>query len=154
MKSLIKTLVVATLGVTAFAAFAGEISGSSIDATDASSWTNSTAAYAQQEIGVTYGGGRILNSTIVARGVHNEAASRGGSSYQYIGLATGGTMNRVTVVADGAHNRSTGSGARAEQLIGAVLGGTMTNTTVIANRAMNNAQNDSARANQKIGVVN
>ena len=155
MNSLLKTFLVATFGAAAFAAGAGEISGSNIDAYQARNQTFSDDAQARQEIGVTWNVGRILNSTVWARGTSNEAASRGGYSGQYIGVAVGGTMNNSTVWADGARNRSAGTRAFADQQIGLVgPNGYMTNSTIGATQAFNNANNDGSVVTQRIGVVN
>src|SRR5262245_27266488 len=119
MNSLIKTVVVATLAVTALAASAGEISDSNIDAYMAKNQTFSAGAYAAQEIGSVNGNGRMVSSTVWARGTSNEAASRGSWSIQSIGIVNGKMENSV-IWADGARNRSAGEGARALQEIGLI----------------------------------
>jgi hypothetical protein len=146
-------LIAASCGFT-FAAFAGEIANTTIDAVGAENLTNSNYAVAWQEIGVTTGTGRILNSYINAHGARNHAASRVGLASQRIGVADNGTLDNVRVWAQRAFNQSTASGARAYQEIGTVgAGGKMSNVTVFAEGANNRATQDESIARQRIGMV-
>lgn len=156
MQALIKTALVAALSLSAFGAFAGEISDSTVYGAEAKNETGSAGAQAYQYIGSTYGSGKITNNShIWARGAHNGAFSINGVASQEIGVAgKGGTMSNVTVFADRADNGAMGRGATATQEIGKVSNGTMKNVTVWATDARNIAATDGSVAKQKIGVVN
>jgi len=149
-----KFALMAALSGSVLAAYAGEISNTTIDAVGAENLTNSKYAVAWQEIGVATGSGRILNSYINAQGARNHAASRVGLSSQRIGVAENGTMDNVRVWAQRVFNQSTAAGAQATQDIGVARnGGKMGNVTVFAEGATNRATQDESIARQRIGVA-
>src|SRR5260221_4203304 len=121
MQALVKTALIAALGLSAFGSFAGEISNTDIRADRADNQATAKDSKAFQHIGVTFGSGKITNSYVYAPDAKNHAFGEGSTAHQDIGRAlNGGTMDNVKVYASNAHNDAYGKNSVAEQRIGSV----------------------------------